>query len=301
MQLIKNSTAKHTATIGFFDGVHRGHRFVIDQLKQAAAETNSQCLVLSFDKHPRRVLQADFQPKLLTTLPEKLELLGATGIDACALLNFTPEMARLSAFEFMHYILKERFNVNRLLIGYDHRFGNKKNETFDDYRHYGERLGIELLELAQFSTLESEHISSSEIRRALLAGQIEYANKLLGYAYFLEGRVVDGYKIGRKINFPTANLQAVDPDKLIPGLGVYAVKVHFKGKIYGGMLNIGKRPTLANGDDTSIEVHIFNFDNIIYDESLQVEFLRKIRDEKKFENIEELTEQLKKDRLIALN
>jgi riboflavin kinase/FMN adenylyltransferase len=297
----ENSKINHTATIGFFDGVHLGHHFVIERLKNIAENNHSSSLIITFGRHPRQVLQADFQPKLLTTLSEKLELLDKSGVDACAVLDFTPEMAKLSAYDFMHKVLKEQYNVNRLLIGYDHRFGNNRQETFADYVQYGKMLGIEIVELDCFSTDEAKNISSSEIRKTLQKGQIERTNSLLGYNYFFEGRVIAGFKIGRKIGFPTANLQVEDTEKQIPDLGVYAVKIHFAGKEYAGMLNIGNRPTLENGNNISIEAHIFNFDNNVYDQTLRVEFLRKIRDEKKFESIEELIEQLEKDKKSVLD
>ena len=300
MQIIKNSKINYTATIGFFDGVHLGHRFVIERLKNIAEENNSSSLIITFDRHPRQVLQADFQPKLLTTLSEKLELLAESGVDACAMLDFTPKMAKLSAYDFMRQILKEQYNVNRLLIGYDHRFGNNRQETFADYIKHGEMLGIEIVLLDCFSTEKAKNISSSEIRKALQNGEIERANNLLGCNYFFEGRVIAGFKIGRKIGFPTANLQVEDAEKQLPDLGVYAVKIHFERKEYTGMLNIGNRPTLENGNNISIEAHIINFDNIIYDRTLRVEFLHKIRNEKKFENVEELIEQLEKDKQIVL-
>ena len=300
MQLIENSKIKRTATIGFFDGVHLGHRFVIEQLSTIAGQTNTSSLIITFDKHPRQVLHADFQPKLLTILPEKLELLEKTGVDACTILNFTPEMAKLTACEFMSQVLKKQYNISKLLVGYDHRFGNNRQENFEDYVQYGNMLGIEIVQLDCFNTAEANSISSSEIRRMLENGQIERANSLLGYNYFFSGRVIDGFKVGRKIGFPTANLQIENPEKQIPASGVYAVKIYFDGKEYTGMLNIGSRPTLENGNNISIEVHIINFDNVIYDQNLRVEFLRKIRNEKKFDTIQDLTHQLEQDKQAAL-
>lgn len=292
----KNQEKTYTATIGFFDGVHLGHRFVIEQLKKNAEKNNSASLILTFGTHPRKVLQSDFQPKLLNTLPEKLKLLDETEVDACAVLDFTPEIAQLSAYDFMKQVLKEQYNIGTLLIGYDHRFGKNRQETFRNYTEYGKMLGIEVVLLEQFSTDEAKHISSSEIRKALQNGQIERANAMLGYNYFFEGKVIDGFKIGRKIGFPTANLQLNEQDKLLPAIGVYAVKILADGKNYLGMLNIGNRPTLKNGNAISIEAHIINFDRNIYNQSIEVGFIQKIRDERKFDSLNELMEQLAKDR-----
>ena len=289
-----------TATIGFFDGVHLGHRFVIKRLKEIAERNNSSSLIITFGTHPRKTLQSDFQPKLLTTLPEKLKLLDETGVDACAVLDFTPEVAQLSAYDFMKQVLKEQYNVSTLLIGYDHRFGNNRHETFENYAEYGKTLNIEVVLLEQFLDDETEHISSSEIRKALQNGQIERANAMLGYNYFFEGKVIDGFKIGRKIGFPTANLQLDEPEKLLPAIGVYAVKILADGKNYSGMLNIGNRPTLENGNAISIEAHIINFDRNIYNQTIEVGFIQKIRDERKFDSVNELIEQLTKDREMVL-
>jgi len=292
----KNQETTYTATIGFFDGVHLGHRFVIEQLKKIAEQNNTSSLIITFGTHPRKVLQSDFQPKLLNTLPEKLKLLNETAVDACAVLDFTPEMAQLSAYDFMKQVLKEQYNVGTLLIGYDHRFGNNRQETLEHYAEYGKTLGIEVVLLECFSSDEMQNISSSEIRKALQNGQIERANAMLGYDYFFEGKVIDGFKIGRKIGFPTANLQLDEQEKLLPAVGVYAVKILADGKSYLGMLNIGNRPTLENGNAISIEAHIINFDKNIYNQTIEVAFLQKIRNEKKFDNVNELIEQLMKDR-----
>lgn len=292
----RNKTNTYTATIGFFDGVHLGHRFVVDSLKSAARKNNSQSLVLTFGIHPRKVLQSTFQPQLLTTLSEKIRLLETTGVDACAVLDFKERMAKMSAFDFMKSVLKEQYNVSTLLVGHDHHFGHNREHAFDDYAEYGRQLGIEVVRLDCYSTEDADCISSSEIRKMLHKGEIEHANRMLGYQYAFEGRVVDGFKVGRKIGFPTANLQLVDTDKLLPAWGVYAVEVLVDGRLYAGMMSIGNRPTLNNGDQASIEVHIIDFDENIYNEVLEVQFVCKLRDEIKFSSIEGLIEQLKKDK-----
>ena len=242
------------------------------------------------------MLNTDFRPQLLTTLPEKIRLLETTGADACAILNFTPEMAHLSAYDFMDKVLKKQYKVKTLLIGYDHRFGHNREDSFEDYKRYGQTLGIEVIQASCYMMGQHTHISSSEIRRALQTGEVEKAAALLTYPYHLSGQVTGGYKVGRKIGFPTANIQPDDADKLIPEKGVYAVEVHYDNTRYPGMLNIGSRPTFDNGNHISIEVHLIGFEKDIYNERLDISFLKRIRGEQKFPSVNELIAQLKKDR-----
>ncbi len=284
----------YVATIGFFDGVHRGHRFLIDQVKNLAAEYHLSSALITFPVHPRKIMQADYQPELLSTPKEKEVLLWQTGVDHCLMLPFTFELSKLSAYEFMRDVLKKQLNVRILVIGYDHRFGHNRSESFDDYCRFGKELDMEVVK-AQACVLNGVHISSSVIRAFLSEGEIRRANKCLGYRYNLEGTIVDGHKVGRTLGFPTANLSVSDPDKLVPANGVYAVIVHLEGCIYKGMLNIGYRPTLENGTGRSIEVHILHFSADIYQKTMRIEFVDRIRDEKRFRRIEELTAQLGRD------
>ena len=295
------STKKCVATVGFFDGVHAGHRFLIDELKTIAQQKNLPAVVFTFAVHPRKVLHADYQPQLLTTLDEKLVQLASTGIDACVVLDFSEEMAKLSAYDFLKNILKDQYQVETLLVGHDHRFGHNRSDGFEQYLQYGNEMGIEVLKAERFSTAEHKHISSSDIRHALQTGDIHLANTILTYNYSFSGKVVKGFEVGRKIGFPTANLEPVDEEKLIPAPGVYAVDVCHEGKILRGMMNIGVRPTLENGNHTSMEVHIFDFDADIYHQIIEVRFLKKIRDEQKFASVEGLVEQLKADKISALS
>ncbi len=283
----------NVATIGFFDGVHQGHRFLIEQVYKAAAIRGLASSVITFPVHPRKVMQPDFHPELLTTCDEKVTLLADTGIDYCVMLDFTLDLARLSAKQFMA-ILKHDYKVQALVIGHDHRFGHNRSEGFDDYVRYGQELGIEVL-LAQAYFTDTMTVSSSAVRRLLLEGNVSEAANCLGYYFFLNGMVVNGYHVGRKIGFPTANLCVNDSEKLIPADGVYAVYVFLGEKKHTGMLSIGYRPTLNNGIDRSIEVHIFNFDADIYNQPMRLSFVRRTRPELKFESIEELIEQLHKD------
>lgn len=282
------------ATIGFFDGVHRGHRFLIDQVRQVAAVRGMRSALITFPVHPRKVMNRDFQPELLTTRDEKLDLLVGAGVDYCMMLDFTPDVSRLTAREFMTGILKGRYNVHALVIGYDHRFGHNRSEGFEDYCRYGETVGMEVIR-AEACVVDSIRVSSSAIRNFLHEGKVEEANRCLGYDYFLDGTVVGGYQVGRKIGFPTANLQVDDPDKLIPVDGVYAVRVTFDGKTHDGMLSIGNRPTIGNGPERSIEVNIFNFHSDIYDKFIRLSFVQYLRPQLKFDSIEELIGQIRQD------
>ena len=282
------------ATIGFFDGVHLGHRFLIQQVKVAATQTGWQSSIITFPVHPRQVIQSEFQPQLLSSPEEKIELLASTGVDNCILLPFTRELSQLTAYEFMQ-LLYDKYKVRMLVIGYDHRFGHNRAETFEDYCRYGRELGIHIMQASAY-TQEQDKVSSSAIRRALQTGDIRTATKFLGYHYYLEGTVVDGYKVGRKIGFPTANLRVDFPNKLIPSIGVYAVCVYVNGGKYKGMLNICYRPTINNGTDLSIEVHILDFQGDIYHQKMRIEFIDFLRPEEKFNSVDELILQMQKDK-----
>ncbi|MFZ4725270.1 MAG: riboflavin biosynthesis protein RibF [Paludibacter sp.] len=290
------------ATVGIFDGVHAGHRFLIEQVKEFANALNIMSVVITFAKHPRSVLNPEFSPEILNTLPEKLQQLESTGIDACIVLDFTIEMGQLSAYNFLKTILFQKFNVQTLLVGHDHRFGRDRKDGFPEYLQYGKSIGMKVMQATRFRTALDELISSSEIRNLLQKGDIEHANRLLNYNYNFCGKVIDGFKVGRKIGFPTANIFIENQFKLIPAMGVYAVQVLWNNQFYKGMLNIGVRPTL-NGTKVSLEVHIIDFNEDIYNQIIEIYFIRKIRDEKKFDGIDELIEQLKKDKqqVIEMN
>ncbi|HAZ57841.1 MAG: bifunctional riboflavin kinase/FAD synthetase [Bacteroides graminisolvens] len=282
------------ATIGFFDGVHLGHRFLIEQVKELAKDKGLRSALITFPVHPRQVMKSDYRPELLTTPEEKIELLKAQGVDYCIMLDFTVELSQLSALSFMKDILQQRYNVSTLIIGYDHRFGHNRSEGFEDYVRYGQQIGMNVYR-AQACMIDDLNISSSLVRTHLLEGKIDLSTRYLGYNYSIEGVVVGGYRVGRTIGFPTANLDLRESNKLIPSDGVYAVRVEVKGCLYAGMLNIGYRPTLDNGSKKSIEVHILRFDEDIYDEKIRLYFVSRIRSEMKFSGLDELIAQLKRD------
>ncbi len=283
------------ATIGFFDGVHLGHRFLIDQLKKVADERGLPSAVITFRTHPRAVLHADYQPKLLNTWEEKLAQLATTGVDYCLVLDFTLELSRFSAAEFITKILAEAFRVKALLIGYDHRFGHDRAEGFDQYVVYGKALGMEVIQALPYDNGQTK-VSSSEIRRLLAEGEVKQAAVLLSYPYSLKGKIVKGHQVGRTIGFPTANLSVEDSRKILPGNGVYAVWAVLSGKRYKGMLSIGNRPTLDDGNSQSIEVYLLDFSGDLYGKEIEVSFVSKIRDNRKFPSLLALKSQLEQDR-----
>lgn len=305
MQLVHNmSDLSHDtlkpsiAAIGFFDGVHLGHHYLIEQVKEEAARKGFCSALVTFPVHPRKVMNAEYKPELLTSYDEKIELLELAGIDYCFALDFTSAISHLTAYDFMRSILKKRYNIHGLVIGYDHRFGHNRSEGFDDYCRYGEELDIEIIH-ARARIINNVTISSSVIRRLLHDGDVALAATSLGYEYFLEGTVIDGYKVGRTIGFPTANIRVTDPDKLVPADGVYAVRVIVNGNTYAGMLNIGHRPTINNGHNRSIEVHILHFHSDIYNCPIRISFVQRIRSEMKFTGKEQLIEQLSKDASVV--
>ena len=279
----------YVATIGFFDGVHLGHQHLLKQVTEIACAHHLKAMVVTFSQQPRHVVShgtdSFFQ---LTTTSEKLRLLKMAGVDQCEVMEFTAELASLSAYQFME-LLYTQYQVTALVIGYDHRFGHNRSEGFDDYVRYGKQLGIEVVQATKFPA-----VSSTKIRELLLCGDLQVANKCLGYYYMLSGKVISGFHVGHTMGFPTANLQA-DAEKLIPANGVYAVLVELEGKPYKGMLNIGTRPTLANSDERSIEVHIFDFHETIYNKELRLSLVKRTRGEVKFASIEQLKLQLQQD------
>ena len=294
MMMTKNP---QVATIGFFDGVHRGHRYLIDQMITVAKEADMESTVITFDRHPRQVLHSDYLPQMLSTLEEKKALLENTPADHIEILTFDEQLAALSAHDFMKEVLRERLNVCKLVIGYDNRFGHNRSEGFEDYVRYGQELGIEVIQAMPLSEPDKEAISSSYIRACLLVGNVWGANEALGYAYSLTGRVTEGFHEGRKIGFPTANLNTDEIGKLVPASGVYAVHVQLENEqhLRLAMMNIGTRPTY-DGHVQTLEVHIFDFDSDIYGQQLRVVFDRRIRNEMKFSSPQELAKQLEKDK-----
>ena len=280
------------ATIGFFDGVHLGHRFLLNQLNMYSTQFGLESLVVSFVDSPQRILSPNSDIKLLTTSSEKLAIFSELGLQNCLMLNFDENMAAITSYDFLK-LLHDTYRVQKLVVGYDHHFGSDRLGTFDDYVQLGEKIGVEVIACQPFIA-ENLTVSSSKIRTFLLEGDIIKANELLGSPYTMQGVVVSGNQIGRQIGFPTANLQ-LDVSKLIPKGGVYAVDVMFDHVLFQGMLNIGTRPTLS-GQKQTIEVHIIDFEKDIYGATLIIRFRKRLRDERKFESINELKAQLEQDK-----
>lgn len=286
-------------TVGTFDGLHIGHQKIIKQMTELAEKNNGETVLVTFDPHPRLVIHADSKNlKFINTIKRKFQLLEKFGIDHLIIIPFTKEFAKTSSEDFIKDYLVDMLNVKKLIVGYDHHFGKNREGNYDNVNILGEKYGFEVVEIdAQF--IENTPVSSTKIRNALNKGDIRKANAMLGYDYSITGNVVEGNRIGRKIGFPTANIEIEDHYKLIAAGGVYACKIEYSGEMYFGMGNIGTRPTIGiNGLVT--EVHIFDFDKEIYGEDITISFIDRIRDERKFNSLEELTKQLKRDREIVI-
>ncbi len=284
-------------TIGTFDGVHTGHQQLIAQMKKRAAEIKGETVILTFDPHPRTVINAASGIRLINTLEEKIELLDANAVDHLVIIPFTEEFAQLSPLDYISRFLIHCFHPHTLIIGYDHHFGKGRTGNYALLKEQSAVFNYELLEIPAH-LLDSISVSSTRIREAIGTGDMVTANQLLGYPYFFSGEVVEGNKLGRTIGFPTANLVISEKTKLIPGDGVYAVDVKISDepeKTYRAMMNIGYRPTV-DGSKKMIEVNIFDFDRLIYGKSLQVFVKKFLRAEEKFSGLEALKSQLAKDR-----
>lgn len=287
-------------TIGTFDGVHRGHRYLLGRLTEKAHECGGQSVVITFDPHPRMVVEKERgEIFFLSTLTEKIKLLEAAGIDHLVIINFTPGFSRLKACDFVNDILIKKIGTKHLVIGHDHRFGSGGEGNADTIQECAGRAGIEILQVPGLD-IDGRIVSSSLIRGFLLSGEPEKADLMLGYTYSLKGTIVSGKKIGRDIGFPTANISVDDPMKLIPANGVYAVEVKKGGAVYKGMLNIGINPTVSGEASRSIEVNIFDFSETIYGDEIEVFIRFWLRHEKKFGSLDELISQLHNDREKAM-
>lgn len=292
---MERSSEARVASIGFFDGVHRGHLCLIEQLRDEAERRGMGSLLVTFDRHPRTVLSPSQVPPLLTTLEEKERLLRETGVSEIAILLFTLELSRLSAREFMEQVLSRELGVEVLILGYDHAFGHGGG-SLDDYVRWGRETGIEVVRAHELSSLM---VSSSKCRRLIEEGDVRGAAEMLGRFYTLSGEVVRGFHVGHELGFPTANLQ-VDTEKVMPRNGAYAVWATLAdGERHGGMLNIGTRPTIGNGETTSVEVNLLDYDGNLYDQRLTVEFVARLRDERRFDSRSELMSQLALDEAAA--
>ena len=286
-------------TIGTFDGVHIGHQKIIEQILSLAKENSLQPTVLTLFPHPRMVLHKEDNIKLLNTIDERIELLKSFGIKEVVVKTFDTEFANLSAKNYVKTILVDELNVKQLVIGYDHRFGKNRSADITHLKTFAKAYDFQVEEISA-QDIEDVTVSSTKIRKALIKGDVERANSYLGYRYFITGKVIEGKGLGKTIKFPTANIHVKENYKLIPHDGVYIVKAKIENELVFGMMNIGTNPTV-DGNTHSMEVHFFNFTQDIYGCTLRVEFLKRIRNEEKFKNLEALKIQLEKDKRSALN
>ena len=293
------SVKQAVVTIGTFDGVHIGHQKIVNRLIENSIKNNLVSIILTFFPHPRMVLQKDANIKLLNTIDERSEILDNLGLDYLLIQKFSFEFSRLSAEDFVKNILVDKLKAKKVIIGYDHRFGRNRNASIEDLKAFGERYGFDVEEIS-VQDIDAVSVSSTKIRNALINGDVKKANTFLGYNFILTGKVIKGKKLGRQINFPTANIKIAEDYKLIPKQGSYIVNATIDGVLVYGMMNIGVNPTV-NGDKESIEVHFFDFDKDIYNQEIQIHLIERIRDEQKFESVEALKSQLSKDKKAALN
>ncbi len=294
---------KAVITIGTFDGVHLGHQQIIAQMKSEAARIGGETVIITFHPHPRRVVHADQDVKLITTIEERIELLSAAGIDHLVIVPFTHIFSELEPREYVETFLKKRCNPAVVIIGYDHKFGKGRKGDYKLLEEYSAKGYFELKEIPQH-VINHITVSSTQIRGYILKGEIGKANELLGYDFSFEGMVVKGDQLGRKLGFPTANIQLLNSEKIVPGNGIYAVLTEIaKNKnnpLFGGMMSIGVRPTVAEGKARTIEVNIFNFNEDIYGENIRVFVKAFIRPELKFSGLDELTAAIQKDKESSL-
>lgn len=299
--ILSFSIPRPVLTVGIFDGVHLGHRYILTKLKELARQLNGQSVVLTLWPHPRMVLnQGGNRVKLLNTLEEKKNLLEQAGLDHLIIMPFTTELSQLSSCDFIRDVLVDKCGISHLLIGYNHRFGRDREGDFEKLKDCARQYAFGIEQMEAFQTASGK-VSSTGIREFLLKGEIQQANSMLGWDYGFSGNVVGGSKLGSSIGFPTANIIMDEDYKLMPADGVYAVKAELKGELYSGMMNMGSRPTV-NDDPAlkTIEVHLFDFSRNIYSERIGIRYVARIRDEQKFQGVEALKRQLVEDRKMAL-
>ncbi|MFI5150677.1 MAG: bifunctional riboflavin kinase/FAD synthetase [Bacteroidia bacterium] len=293
------NVSKPVLTTGTFDGVHLGHKKIISRLQELAQTSGGESVVLTFDPHPRMILYPDDDGlRLLSTLDEKIDLLGKAGVQHLIICPFTKEFSRLSSLDFVRNILVNQIHTHKLVIGYNHHFGRNREGSFEHLKEFGPLYGFDVEEIPA-QDVDHIEVSSTKIRAALQQGDVDTANAYLGHLYSLEGTVVKGRQLGRTLGFPTANLDTGNHFKLVPSDGIYAVLTEWKGTVYQGMMSIGMNPTVS-GKQRTIEVNILNFDRNIYGEKLRISFVKRMRDEVKFDGLDALKRQLEKDKEQAL-
>lgn len=294
-----NKTKPSVVTIGTFDGVHLGHTAILNQLVEAAEKDNLESVLLTFFPHPRMVLQKESSVRLINTIKEREEIIEQTGISNLIIHPFTKEFSRLSALDFVRDILVNQLHIKKIIIGYDHQFGRNRNATIDDLKEFGKTYDFEVVEISA-QQLQNVSISSTKIRKALKEGDVQTANKYLGYSFMLSGKIVKGKGIGKTLEFPTANLSVEEDYKLIPKNGVYLIQSIISGEEVFGLTNIGTNPTVG-GVYQTIETYFLDYKNDLYDKNICLNFIRRIREEKTFESKEALKYAIKEDEEFARN
>lgn len=292
------SERQTVVTIGTFDGVHAGHRKIIERLVNSAKANNLDSVVLTFFPHPRMVLQKESGIQLINTIEERKKLLEETGIDHLVVHPFTHNFSRLTALEFVRDILVNKLKAKKIIIGYDHRFGRNRTADINDLRNFGEEFGFEVEEISQ-QDVEQVAVSSTKIRNALLEGRVERANMYLQHPFTLGGEIVKGKGLGKDLGYPTANLEVKEDYKLIPKNGVYVVRTSIDGHKVFGMMNIGTNPTVG-GKEKTIESYFFDLDKDLYGKFLEIELLVRIRDEKKFDSVSDLKRAMRQDQAFSM-
>ena len=293
-----SSKKESILTIGTFDGVHIGHNKILKRLIQDSKKNNLSSLVMTFFPHPRMILNKSHEIKMIDTIDEKINLLEKTGLDNLIIHPFDNNFSKIRAKEFVEEILVKKLKIKEIIIGYDHKFGKDREASVEDLKKFGKDYMFTVKEIPA-QEIDSIAISSTKIRNAILNGEIEKCNKFLGRNFILTGKVVYGDGLGKKIDFPTANIEIKETYKIIPKNGVYLVKTKINSNTYFGMMNIGIRPTVG-GRNKSLEIHFFNFKDNIYGKNVSIEIIKKIRDEEKFSSIDQLKIQLKKDEQFCL-
>ena len=282
-------------TTGTFDGVHKGHKTILREVVTHAADVQGESVLLTFEPHPRKLLFPDQPLGIITPLKQKLQLITEAGIEHIVIVPFTREFANLSAQEYIEKFLVTVFHPHTIIIGYDHRFGNDRKGDIKLLEQYAQEYNYELREIPA-QLIDDATVSSTKIRKAIIDGRMEEATQMLGRSYLLAGTVMHGNKLGRTLGYPTANLQPADPDQIIPAIGIYAIKAIHAGQTYNAMLSIGYNPTVTDKKELRIEANLFDFDKEIYGDTLEICFIKKLRDEQKFDSLDALKEQLHKDK-----
>ena len=293
-----SSEKQSVLTIGTFDGIHIGHNEILKKLIEESEKNNLPSLIVTFFPHPRMILQKSNEIKMIDTMDEKIDLLEKAGIDNLIIHPFDDNFSKIRGKEFVEDILVKKLKIKQIIIGYDHRFGKDREASVEDLKKFGLDYMFHVNEIPA-QEIDSITISSTKIREAILTGDIEQCNEFLGRNFMLTGKVVYGEGLGKKMNFPTANIEIEENYKIIPKNGVYLIKTFMNSNIYFGMMNIGVRPTIG-GKNKSLEIHFFNFKDDIYNKTISIEIMSKIRDEEKFSSIDKLKIQLKKDEEFCL-